>query len=114
MARFILATETGGVEMNFTDVDADRVLSAKAQISNDVSGMARTRDVFRNQIVSALEPCWRGQAKDTFTTQWGAFTAAFENFVKETETLNNELERIAKGYNDADGEARRLVNSLPK
>jgi len=100
--------------MNFTDVDADRVLSAEAQIANDISGMARSRDVFKNQILSALDPCWRGVAKDTFTEQWNAFTEAFVNFVKECETLNHDLEITAKGYNSADSEARRLANSLPK
>jgi len=99
--------------MNFTDVDADRVLSAKAQIASDISGMARTRDIFKNQVISALEPCWKGQAKDTFTMQWGAFTEAYEGFIKDCEALNNELERTARGYNNADGEARRLVNGIP-
>ena len=100
--------------MNYTDVDADRVLNAKTQIANDISGMAKVWDIFKNQIISTLDPYWRGQAKDTFTSQWGAFTATFGNFVKDSETLNNELERTARGYSNADGEARRLANSLPR
>jgi len=100
--------------MNYTDVDADRMLSTKAQIANDISGMIRSRDIFKNQIINALEPCWRGRAKDTFTMQWSAFTTAYEGFIKDSETLNNELEKAAKGYNSADGEARQLVNNLPR
>jgi len=100
--------------MNYTDVDADRMLSTKAQIANNISGMVKTRDIFKNQIINALEPCWRGWAKDTFTMQWNAFTTAYESFTKDSETLNYELEKAAKGYNSADEEARRLVNSLPR
>jgi len=100
--------------MNFTDVDADRVLNAKSQITTHISGMARSRDVFKNQIISALDPCWKGQAKDAFTLQWGAFTEAYEGFIKDCEALNNELEITAKGYNNADGEARRITSGLPR
>ena len=100
--------------MNYTDVDADRVLSVKGQIANDITGMAKTRDVFKSRIISTLDVCWSGQAKDTFTIQFNGFTAAFEDFVKNCETLNTELEKAAKGYNSADEETRRLVNSLPR
>ena len=100
--------------MNYTDVDADRVLSTKAQIATCVTSMAKTRDVFKNQIISSLDVCWKGQAKDSFTAQWGAFSTSFESFVRANEKLNDELEKAAKGYNKADEEARQLVNGLPK
>ena len=100
--------------MNYTDVDADRVLSTWTQIENDISGMRRTRDILRGQILSSLETCWKGQAKDTFTAQWNDFTTALGRFVREIEILNNELERAGKGYNKADGDAGRLVSSLPR
>jgi len=99
--------------MNYTDVDADRVLKTKTQITNDIAGMARIRDLFKNQIISALDPSWRGIAKDSFTSQWRVFAETFESFIKDCEKLNNELERTARGYNIADGEARRLVTNLP-
>ena len=100
--------------MNCTDVDADRVLSVKGQIANDISSMAKSRDVFKNQIISTLDACWSGQAKDLFTIQFNSFSAIFEQYVKSCEALNTELEKAAKGYNSADDEARRLVNGLPR
>ena len=100
--------------MNYTDIDADRVLSVKGQIANDIAGMAKTRDVFKNRIISTLDICWQGQAKEAFTAQFNVFSVAFESYVKACESLNSELEKAAKGYNGADEEARRLVNSLPR
>ena len=100
--------------MNYTDVDADRVLSVKGQVANDISGMAKSRDVFKNQIISTLDSCWSGQAKDAFTIQFNAFSTLFASYVKSCEALNAELEKAAKGYNSADGDARRLVNGLPR
>ena len=99
--------------MNYTDVDADRVLSVKGQIANDISGMARTSDVFKSRVLSTLDGCWQGQAKESFTVQFNAFSTAFDSFVKTCEELNGKLENVAKGYNGADGDVRSLVNNLP-
>jgi len=100
--------------MNYTDVDADRVLSVKGQIDNDVSGMSRTSDVFKSQVLSTLDACWQGQAKESFAVQFNAFSTAFDIFVKTCGELNGQLENAAKGYNSADGDVRSLVNNLPR
>ena len=100
--------------MNYTDVDADRVLNIKGQIANEISGMAKTRDVFKSRVLSTLDACWRGQAKNSFAIQFNAFTTAFDIFVKNCEKLNDQLENAAKAYNSADGDVRSLVNNLPR
>ena len=97
--------------MNYTDVDADRVLSLKTQIAGDLSRIAATRNVLKNQIISTLDIYWRGQSKDNFTAQFKAFLIAFDNFVKNIEALNSDLGKAALGYNRADDEARQFVIS---
>ena len=100
--------------MNFTDVDADRMLSIKAQIANDISGMTKVRDVLKSQVMSTLDVNWKGQAKDSFAAQFNVLSTAFDNYVKSCETLNNEMEKAAREYNRADEDTRRFVNNLPK
>ncbi|MDR1605187.1 MAG: WXG100 family type VII secretion target [Gracilibacteraceae bacterium] len=99
--------------MNMTDVDADRLLSVRAQIAADVSNIVKVRNYLRGQVVGALEPYWQGQAKETFTQQFNAFLTNLEGFSQSCEELNAELEKAGKSYNNADAEVNRLTAGLP-
>jgi WXG100 family type VII secretion target len=99
--------------MNYTDVDADRVLSVKAQIANDIANIKKTQNTLKTQIISSLSPYWQGPAFESFTQQFNAFLTAIESYAKSCETLNGELDKAGRGYNGADAEVRRLVAGLP-
>ncbi|MDR2664764.1 MAG: WXG100 family type VII secretion target [Oscillospiraceae bacterium] len=100
--------------MNYTDVDADRVLSVKAQIARDIDGAKNVYSVLKGQVIGALAPSWQGQAFDTFSQQFSAFLAAFDAFLKDCDTLNAELQKAGTNYNRADGDVRSLIAALPR
>jgi WXG100 family type VII secretion target len=100
--------------MNYTDVDADRVLSVKAQIARDIDGARNVYGVLKGQVISALAPCWQGQAYEAFAKQFSAFLTAFDAFLKDCNTLNAELDKAGVNYNRADSDVRALVASLPR
>jgi uncharacterized protein YukE len=99
--------------MNYTNVDADRVLAEKAQIANDISNIRRSYNILKTQILSALTPYWQGRAYDVFALQYNAFLETLDSFSTVCEALNTEVGKAAKNYNGADAEVRRLVNGLP-
>jgi WXG100 family type VII secretion target len=100
--------------MNYTDVDADRVLSVKTQIARDIDGAKNVYGVLKGQVLSTLAPCWQGQAHESFARQFSSFLSAFDAFLKDCNTLNAELERAGTNYNRADGDVRALVAALPR
>jgi WXG100 family type VII secretion target len=100
--------------MNYTDVDADRVLSVKAQIARDIEGARNVHGTLKGQVISALAPCWQGQAYETFARQFASFLTALDAFLKDCGTLNAELEKAGTNYNKADGDVRALVAALPR
>jgi WXG100 family type VII secretion target len=99
--------------MNRTDVDADRVLGVKAQITSDITKLKNVQNTLKTRVLSSLSPYWRGQAYDAFAQQFNAFLTALDDFIKSSETLNTELDNAGKRYNSADAEVRRLITGLP-
>jgi WXG100 family type VII secretion target len=67
----------------------------------------------RGQIAAPAEQYWQGEAKELFVSEFNAFISAYDEFARNCEALNDELEKAGKSYNSADAEARRLASGLP-
>ena len=100
-------------EFIFSDVDSAKIDISSKRIGDNIGELSSMSNVFQCNVMTCLNPCWCGVAKQRFEQQFSVFTELFEKLVSSYRELNERLKCAGATYSKADDLARQFVAKLP-
>ena len=93
----------------FTDVDSILIENASKSICDRIEELSSISAVFKCDVMTCLNPCWCGLAKQRFEQQFLTFAELFEKLVDSYKDLNERLKCSGASYNRSDDLVRQYI-----
>ena len=98
-----------------TQVDGRQVIStSKSILDNDIRGLLFIQAEIERNVMSQLDSCWEGVAKEAFVRNFILYSVGLANLIDGYQEIMEQMYKAGEIYEEADDGVRKLIKELQK
>lgn len=102
-------------DFKMTAVDGKQVLATSNSIlDDDINSLLAISSDNEKNIISQIDPCWAGAAKEAFVRDFIQYTSGLTKLLDGYRELAEQLRKAGENYDKADEMVRQLITKLQR